>query len=117
MSTPYKKRFPNPKIPVTSAKVGGLHLLLTFSPSSGGSLICSGHSPATDASYATLPIVPSSWRSFGLGAYAKLKPKHRKILHDRIVKGLDVVGGELMLTWVWVVEEREAREKKEGEER
>ena len=117
MSTTFKKKFPNPKIPVMVAKVGGRRLHLMFSPDKDGSLICTGHDPSCDGSYETLPIVPADWRSFGFGKYTSLKLKHKQILHSRIANGLDVVEGEMRLTWVWVVEAREAREKKEREER
>ncbi|GMH84223.1 hypothetical protein TL16_g09854 [Triparma laevis f. inornata] len=94
-------------------------LLLSFVVDRAGDLIVQGSNILNDDFYCTAPILSEDWRSFGFGPLKTLKAKHKALLYKRIVNGLgfNFEIGELYLTWVWVVEARMAREKKEREER
>lgn len=94
-------------------------LLLSFVVDRAGDLIVQGSNILNDDFYCTAPILSEDWRSFGFGPLKTLKAKHKALLYKRIVNGLgfNFEIGELYLTWVWVVEARVAREKKEREER
>ncbi|GMH66812.1 hypothetical protein TrST_g7491 [Triparma strigata] len=131
MSSAFKKTFVSPKIPVVSKKLADpgsgtgaqpqprMCLLLNFVVDGSGDLVVQGSDIMNDEFYRTAPILPEDWRSFGFGPLKTLKAKHKALLYKRIVSGLgfNFEIGELYLTWVWVVEARVAREKKEREER
>lgn len=109
----FSKRFPNIKAPTYQKRCSDTLLTLSFLQHNGsGGLIVRGYDPLTDKIYDTLPVLAEDWRSFGFGKFSSLKAKHRDILYNRILNGLELLEGELRLTWVWVVEARAMREKK-----
>ena len=73
------------------------------------------HLPTPGTVYTARPVRPLDWRSLGFGPTNSLKPQHKAKLYERVANGLDFQGGELRLTWVWVAEERAAKEKAEAE--
>lgn len=105
------RSFPDPKAPIFHHLLPcGASVSVGFS-STNGTLIGIAYDSLTDECWVSRPIVTEDWRSFGFQELSKLKQKHKEILFQRILHGLDIVDGELRLTWVWVVE---ARAKKEA---